>query len=84
MDEFCVFECEIWLTRQILKNPFFPQKWFFNPNFEHSFHPPPPPPNMKTGKNKKTRISYFSILYNISKNQNDRRRTPKILSLLVL
>ena len=40
------------------------------------------PPNMKTGKNKKTRISYFSILYNISKNQNDRRRTPKILSLL--
>ena len=55
-----------------------PQKWFFNPNFERSFHPP----NMKTGKNKKIRISYFSVLYNISKNQNDRRRTPKILSLL--
>ena len=35
----------------------------FNPNFERSFHPP----NMKTGKNKKTRISYFSVLYNISK-----------------
>ena len=56
-----------------------PQKWFFNPNFERTFHPP----NMKTGKNKKTRISYFSVLYNISKNRNDRRRTPKILSLLV-
>ena len=56
-----------------------PQKWFFNPKFERSFHPP----NMKTGKNKKTRISYFSVLYNISKNRNDRRRTPKILSLLV-
>ena len=38
---------------------------------------------MKTGKNKKTRISYFSVLYNISKNRNDRRRTPKILSLSV-
>ena len=56
-----------------------PQKWFFNPNFERSFHPP----NMKTGKNKKTLISYFSVLYNISKNRNDRRRIPKILSLLV-
>ena len=56
-----------------------PQKWFFNPNFERSFHPP----NMKTGKNKKTRISYFSVLYNISKNRNDRRRTPNILSLSV-
>ena len=67
-----------WLTR-FSKSPFFPQKWFFNPNFERSFHPP----NMKTGKNKKTRISYFSVLYNISKNQNDRRRTPKMLSLLV-
>ena len=54
-----------------------PEKWFFNPNFERSFHPP----NMKTGKNKKTRISYFSVLYIISKNRNDRRRTPKILSL---
>ena len=30
-----------------------PQKWFFNPNFERSFHPP----NMKTGKNKKN--TYF-------------------------
>ena len=69
MDEFCVFECEYdWLTR-FSKSPFFPQKWFFNPNFERSFHPP----NMKTGENKKTRISYFSVLYNISKNQNDRR-----------
>ena len=57
-----------------------PQKWFFNPNFEHSFHPP----NMKTGKNKKTRVSYFSVLYNISKNQNNRTRTPKILSLWVV
>ena len=36
----------------------------------------------KPGKNKKTRISYFSVLYNISKNRNDRRRTPQILSLL--
>ena len=50
---------------------------FSNPNFERSFHPP----NMKTGKNKKTRISYFSVLYNISKNRNDRRQTPKLLSL---
>ena len=38
----------------------------------------------KRGKMKKTRISYFSVLYNISKNRNDRRRTPKILSLLVI
>ena len=45
------------------------------------FTPPPPPQIWKRGKNKKTRISYFSVLYNIFKNRNDRRRTPKILSL---
>ena len=61
MDEFCVFECEIWLTHQIFKNSIFPQKWFFNPNFERSFHPP----NMKTGKNKKHVFLIFrsSITY---------------------
>ena len=38
-----------------------PQKWFFNPNFERSFHPS----NMKTGKNKKHVFLIFrsSITY---------------------
>ena len=44
-------------------------------NFGGWFHPL----NMQTGQNKKTFISYFSVLKNISKIQSNRRRAPIIL-----
>ena len=65
-----IFRCSIALAR----NQSTTSTWKSS-NFEQWYYPL----NMQTGHNKKTSVSYPSVLQNTSRTQSNRRRAPTIL-----